>query len=199
MIGATAPAGPGLRRRVRQAAAEAAAAPRRRRRPAGGLGRSPAPAPASCPFYLGFFGALGALLAVFLGQQVLMVSSMIVLIVVALFLAVGLNPLGGVLHPPRPAAALGGPGRHRRRLVALALFVIAIVPVISDQVAKIVDKAPGWLDSALHNRQVQRLDDRTTSSQGQGVRRQGRLRLSRVRRRRWASGSPCCRPWSTRS
>jgi predicted PurR-regulated permease PerM len=112
------------------------------------------------PFYLGFFGALGALLAVFLGQQVLMVSSTIVLIVVSAFLAVGLNPLVEFL-------IRRGMRRTWAVLVVivlvvgvLALFVTAIVPVISDQVSTIVDQAPGWFDSALHNREVQRLDDR---------------------------------------
>jgi predicted PurR-regulated permease PerM len=112
------------------------------------------------PFYLGFFGALGALLAVFLGQQVLMVSSTIVLIVVSAFLAVGLNPLVEFF-------IRRGLKRAWAVLVVivlvvgvLALFVTAIAPVISDQVSKIVDQAPGWFDSALHNREVQRLDDR---------------------------------------
>ena len=112
------------------------------------------------PFYLGFFGALGALLAIFLGQQVLMVRSTIVLIVVSAFLAVGLNPLVEFF-------IRRGLKRAWAVLVVivlvvgvLALFVTAIVPVMSDQVSKIVDQAPGWFDSALHNRQVQRLDDR---------------------------------------
>ena len=112
------------------------------------------------PFYLGFFGALGALLAIFLGQQVLMVRSTIVLIVVSAFLAVGLNPLVEFF-------IRRGLKRAWAVLVVivlvvgvLALFMTAIVPVMSDQVSKIVDQAPGWFDSALHNRQVQRLDDR---------------------------------------
>ena len=45
------------------------------------------------PFYLGFFGAAGALLAIFLGQQVQRISGVLILIVVALFLAAGLNPV----------------------------------------------------------------------------------------------------------
>ncbi len=111
------------------------------------------------PFHLGFFGALGALLAVFLGQQVLAVSSTLVLVVVSAFLAVGLNPL---------VEFFGRRGLRRTWSVVvvitmvvavLALFIVAIVPVMSDQVAKIVDNAPGWLDELLNNRQVQKLDD----------------------------------------
>ena len=45
------------------------------------------------PFYIGFFGGLGALLAFWLGSQLLAISSVLILVVVAMFLAVGLNPV----------------------------------------------------------------------------------------------------------
>ena len=44
-------------------------------------------------------------------------------------------------------------------LAALALFVVAIVPVIADQVRALTDNVPHWLDELQRNRQVQRLDD----------------------------------------
>jgi predicted PurR-regulated permease PerM len=44
-------------------------------------------------------------------------------------------------------------------LLTLALFVLAIVPVVTDQVTTITDNAPGWLDQALHNKQIQDLND----------------------------------------
>ena len=44
-------------------------------------------------------------------------------------------------------------------LAALALFLVAIVPVIADQVRSLTDNAPEWLDELQRNRQVQRLDD----------------------------------------
>ena len=110
------------------------------------------------PFYIGFFGGLGALLAFWLGSQMLAVSSVLLLIVVALFLAAGLNPIVEFLI-----------GRGMKRswavlsvivgvLVALGLFVLAIVPVISDQVAALSRSAPGWLDQLQRNATVQELD-----------------------------------------
>ena len=42
----------------------------------------------------------------------------------------------------------------------LALFVVAIAPVISEQIAAITRNAPGWLDDLQSNAQVQKLDDR---------------------------------------
>jgi predicted PurR-regulated permease PerM len=44
-------------------------------------------------------------------------------------------------------------------LLALGLFVLAIVPVVTDQVTTITDNAPGWLDELLHNKQIQDLND----------------------------------------
>jgi hypothetical protein len=44
------------------------------------------------PFKIGFVGAFGALVAVFLRQQLLSISSVLVLLVLAMFLAIGLNP-----------------------------------------------------------------------------------------------------------
>jgi predicted PurR-regulated permease PerM len=44
-------------------------------------------------------------------------------------------------------------------LIALVLFLVAIVPVITDQVKSITDQAPDWLDRLQNNRTVQDLDD----------------------------------------
>ena len=121
----------------------------------GGLGEALTRRP---PFQVGFVGALGALLAVFLVHQLQAVSSTIVLVVVSAFLAVGLNPLVEFLIR-----------RGLRRtwavvvviaLVAavLTLFVVAIVPVLSEQVTNLAESAPTWLDQLLHNREIQHLD-----------------------------------------
>lgn len=112
------------------------------------------------PFNIGFFGALGALVALFLSQQVLRLSGILVLLVLAMFLAIGLNP-----------AVEAFMRRGLRRgwallivLVAvigtLALFVVAVAPVISEQIAAITRNAPDWLDQLQSNRRVQDLDDR---------------------------------------
>jgi predicted PurR-regulated permease PerM len=108
------------------------------------------------PYYLGFFGGLGALTAFWLGQQILAVGSIIILIVVSMFLAAGLNPLvewfmrRGLKRSWSVLAVitlvLGG----------LALFIAAIVPVISDQVKTLTDNAPGWLDQLQKNKQIKK-------------------------------------------
>jgi predicted PurR-regulated permease PerM len=116
------------------------------------------PLPRHSPFFIGFFGAVGALLAVWLGEQILSIGSILILIVVAMFLAVGLNPWVELIMRrgiKRPWAVL------IVILVVLAVltgFLFAIVPVFSDQVGTIVDRAPGWFDQLQHNRRIQELD-----------------------------------------
>jgi predicted PurR-regulated permease PerM len=112
------------------------------------------------PFVLGFFLAAGALLAHWLGGLILSISPVLILVVVALFLAAGLNPV---------VEWLGRRGGLKRSwsvlvvimlvLAAIALFLVALVPVISDQVRAIIDNAPDWFETLRRNRQVQRLEE----------------------------------------
>jgi predicted PurR-regulated permease PerM len=112
------------------------------------------------PFYIGFFGGLGALLAYFLGTQLLAISTVLVLVVVAMFLAAGLNPVveffvrRGLRRPYAVLAVIV------IVLLGLGLFVLAIVPVISDQVAAITENAPEWFAELQRNRQIQDLNQK---------------------------------------
>src|SRR5690349_19246372 len=56
------------------------------------LGEPGRPLNSRSPFMWGLFGGLGALVALWIGLTVMRVSGVIVLVVVAMFLAVGLNP-----------------------------------------------------------------------------------------------------------
>lgn len=84
---------------------------------------------------------------------------MLILIVVAMFLAAGLNPSveffvrRGLQRTYAVLAVVAAV------LVALSLFVVAIAPVITDQVASITANAPNWLDQLQANAQVQRIDE----------------------------------------
>src|SRR5205085_1107531 len=86
------------------------------------------------PVMLGFLYAVGALVAFWLGTLLLSVGSVIVLVVVSMFLAAGLNPSvtffmnRGVSRPLAVLFVITAV------LLALVLFVVALVPVISDQV-----------------------------------------------------------------
>ena len=112
------------------------------------------------PFSVGLFAGIGALLAWFLGGLLLSIGSILVLIVVALFLAVGLNPAVewlGRLGLRRSLAVLAV---VMVVLAAFALFLVALVPVIADQVTLIIDNAPKWLQQLQSNSTIQKLDDR---------------------------------------
>ena len=123
------------------------------------LGEPGPPLDHRAPFYLGFVGAAGALLAYWLLTNIAAIGSTLVLIVVSLFLAAGLNP-----------AVMFFERRGLKRtyalivviacvIVAVVLFLVAIVPVITDQVRSITDQAPGWFDRLQNNGTVQDLDD----------------------------------------
>jgi predicted PurR-regulated permease PerM len=123
------------------------------------LGQPGPPFERHSPFYVGFLGGAGFLLAVFLGRQIETISSVLVLIVIALFIAAGLTPLVDWL-------SARGLKRHWALLtvvaaviVTLGLFVVAIVPVITDQVAAITRNAPGWLDELQSNATIQKWND----------------------------------------
>ncbi len=122
------------------------------------LGEPGPPLDRRAPFYIGFVGALGALVAFWLATHIQAIGSTLVLIVVSLFLAAGLNPAVEFFER-----------RGMRRtyavivvivsvLAAVALFVVAIVPVITDQIASITERAPDWLDRLQQNQRVQELD-----------------------------------------
>jgi predicted PurR-regulated permease PerM len=110
------------------------------------------------PFVMGFLGGLGFLVAYWLGTQVLAIGSTLMLVVVALFLAAGLNPAVEFFERRGMRRAYAVVCVITLALIAVALFVVAIVPVISDQVASISESAPGWLDQLQRNRRVQDLD-----------------------------------------
>jgi predicted PurR-regulated permease PerM len=123
------------------------------------LGEPGEPFERRSPFFIGFVGGLGALLAFALFNAIMGISSVLLLIVVALFLAAGLNPSveflerRGLSRPWAVASVIVA------ALVALALFLLAIVPVITDQVRALSDNVPGWLDELRRNERIQELDD----------------------------------------
>ena len=111
------------------------------------------------PFVAGFLLGTGALVAWWFGGLILQASSVILLVVVSLFIAFGLSPVVEWLRHRgvrrKYAVLLVAMGF----LAALALFVLAIAPVIADQVATLTKNAPDYFDKLLHNKQIQAWDD----------------------------------------
>jgi predicted PurR-regulated permease PerM len=112
------------------------------------------------PFSIGFMGAAGALVAFWLGGLLLSIGSVLILIVVSLFLAIGLNPAVEWLGRRGVKRSLGVLVVVIAVVAAVALFLVALVPVIADQVALIAANAPKWADQLKSNPTIQRLDER---------------------------------------
>ncbi|GAA4508851.1 hypothetical protein GCM10023191_069150 [Actinoallomurus oryzae] len=127
------------------------------------FGRPGRPLTRNHPFVFGFYGALGVLAAYILVQALTNARSVIILIVVALFLAVGLNP--GVEALER----IGVARRWSVLLVFLALvgffvaFGFAIVPPLSEQTTAIIHNLTsghGYLEQLQNNPKLRDLDQR---------------------------------------
>ena len=110
------------------------------------------------PFYLGFVGALGVLLAIGLSRVLLQLSQVLTLLVVALFLALGLDPVVRFLQRH---------GLSRTRSVSLVFlgvivafigFVAAVVPPVVSQASDLAAQAPELLQSLLRSSLVRSLD-----------------------------------------
>jgi predicted PurR-regulated permease PerM len=112
------------------------------------------------PFMWGLLGGFGALVALWLGQMVLAIGSVLILVIVALFLAVGLNPAvellmrRGLKRPWAVLYVIVGV------LAAFGLFLIAIVPVVSHQVTAISDALPAWFDQLQKNGSIRSFDNK---------------------------------------
>ncbi|RRD07414.1 AI-2E family transporter [Arachnia propionica] len=106
------------------------------------------------PFSFGFLGALGVLFAIALVGAAIRVQHVLVLVVLSLFLALGLNPAVEFFtrrRVPRPVAVF---------VVTIALLgllvlgITAIVPVLTTQVQSLSLRAPYWLEMLNNNEQI---------------------------------------------
>jgi predicted PurR-regulated permease PerM len=119
----------------------------------------PGPPLEHTPFYMGLLGGLGLAVAYWLTTRFFAIGSVLILVVVAMFLAAGLNPIveyfmrRGLKRPWALLVVIAAV------ICTIALFILAIVPVVTDQVTTITDNAPGWLDQLTHNRQIQDLNE----------------------------------------
>jgi predicted PurR-regulated permease PerM len=123
------------------------------------LGEPGPPLDHHAPFYVGFVGGLGVLVAIWLATRIQTVGATLMLIVVSLFLAAGLDPAVRFFERRGMRRSYAVLTVILVVLAALALFLVAIVPVIADQVRSLTDNVPTWLDQLQRNGQVQRLDD----------------------------------------
>ncbi|MBB2909960.1 putative PurR-regulated permease PerM [Streptosporangium becharense] len=113
---------------------------------------------ARSPFMVGLTAGMGLLTAWALSQALVTVRSVIVLIVVAMFLAFGLNPAVETLQrrrvPRRGAISVVFGGV----ILFFVLFGLAIVPPVSQEAASFVSAVPGYVQELLANPTLKQLD-----------------------------------------
>jgi predicted PurR-regulated permease PerM len=124
----------------------------------GQYGRPGAPLNRHSPFYIGLFGGLGVLVAYGLVQSLARLSQVLTLLAVALFLALGLDPVVRFLQR-----------RGLRRGWAVTVVFVGVIglfaaliwlllPPLAQQGASLADNAPAYVQSLLRNHQVRSLD-----------------------------------------
>jgi predicted PurR-regulated permease PerM len=123
------------------------------------FGRLGRPLRRDSPFMIGFLGALGVLLAIGIVDAISQARSVLILIAVAMFLAVGLNPI---------VEGLTTRGMRRGFAIlivfvavigAFVAFGFAVVPPVIDQTNAFVKELPSYLDDLRGNRTIRDFDN----------------------------------------
>lgn len=154
-----------------RAAAEGEPEPEPAPEPAPGPDEAPVPPPAGrfgqpgrplrqSPFLIGFIGGLGALLAYTAYQAIQNAAGVLILIFVALFLAIGLNPAVERLRRfglPRGAAVTAV---TFGLLLLLCGGLFALVPPVVTQSTEFADKLPQYIEDLKNNATINDLNDR---------------------------------------
>lgn len=112
------------------------------------------------PFVFGFMGAIGVLVAVALAQAVLIVQSVLSLVVLALFLALGLNPAVEFLTRRRVPRGIAVTVVTLGLLAVIALGVTALVPVLTQQTATLMRNLPEMLQNLARHPQIAEWEER---------------------------------------
>ena len=124
-----------------------------------GFGTPGRPLNRRSPFYIGFVAALGVLAAYGLMLAVTRITSVLILLVTSLFLALGLDPIVQWIQArgPRRGVAVG------IVLVgvvgAFAGVLALIVPPVVIEATQLAQQAPDLVNNLLQNGQLRRLDD----------------------------------------
>ncbi|MFT4288283.1 AI-2E family transporter [Nocardioides sp.] len=127
--------------------------------PAPGLGTPGPRLDRRAPYIWGFLAGLGLLTAIALGSAIWSIKSVLVQVLVAFFIAAGLDPAVRFFERRGLRRSFAVTLVIVIVLLALVLFLVAFVPVITDQVTKITGNAPEWLDALQKNQQIQDLND----------------------------------------
>lgn len=112
------------------------------------------------PFVFGFLGALGVLVAVALAQAVLTVQNVLILVVLALFLALGLSPAVEFFTRRRVPRGFAVTIVTLCLFAVIALGFVALVPVLTEQSTNLARNLPGLLQNLGDQPQLREIEER---------------------------------------
>ncbi|GAA4120915.1 hypothetical protein GCM10022415_23250 [Knoellia locipacati] len=110
------------------------------------------------PFYLGFVGALGALIAIGLWHSLGRLATTLTILLVALFLTLALNPIVEWLGRRGLRRSLSVGIVFLGVIVVFTLLGLLVFPPVISQGSELVQEAPNYVDRILNASWVQELD-----------------------------------------
>jgi predicted PurR-regulated permease PerM len=113
----------------------------------------------SHPFYFGFIATLGGLSAVLLMRALASVSQIFILILIALFLAMGLNPAVEALRKRNLSRSNAVAIIFVSVIVFVIFFLFVVVPPVITQGTQLINKAPTLLADLTQNATINKLND----------------------------------------
>jgi predicted PurR-regulated permease PerM len=113
----------------------------------------------SHPFYFGFIATLGALTAIILMRALASVSQIFVLILIALFLATGLNPAVEALRKRNLSRSAAVTVIFSSVILFVIFFASIVIPPVVSQGTHLINTAPTLLQDLMKNETINRLND----------------------------------------
>jgi predicted PurR-regulated permease PerM len=123
------------------------------------FGKKGAPLNTQHPFYFGFLAASGALVAIALLRALQSASQVFVLIIIALFLAMGLNPTVEALQSRKLSRSVAVSLVVFIAIAIIALFALVVIPPVASQGNDLLESAPQLLDSLRNNATINQLNN----------------------------------------
>ena len=111
------------------------------------------------PFYFGFIATLGASTAILLMRALASVSQIFVLILIALFLATGLNPAVEALRKRNLSRSAAVTVIFSSVILFVVFFASIVIPPVVSQGTHLINTAPALLQDLMKNESIHRLND----------------------------------------
>ena len=113
----------------------------------------------SHPYYFGFVATLGALTAIVLMRALASVSQIFILILIALFLATGLNPAVEALRRRNMSRTTAVTIIFTSVIAFVIFFALVVAPPVISQGTQLINKAPTLLAELTNNATINQLND----------------------------------------